>query len=134
MAFVYSFPDIKCTLVIPAIGTIYLGADAGRAGIVTVRLLKTATVNGTLADAYYRTTASGRAHGNGTFRIKDISKADGDGDDIGCYNVAFAKFADVTYAKEGGEMVWTFHCGRIHHILGPIANYSGELSYVAPDP
>lgn len=166
MAFVYSFPDIKCTLVIPAIGTIYLGAGsgyteggmtvamvedkntmtvgadgqvmhslhAGRAGIVTVRLLKTATVNGTLADAYYRTTASGRAHGNGTFRIKDISKESGDGDDIGCYDVAFAKFADVTYAKEGGEMVWTFHCGRIHHILGPIANYSGELSYVAPDP
>jgi hypothetical protein len=165
MAWVYSFPDVKCTLVLTGIGTIYLGAGsgytdgglsitmvedkstmttgadgqvmhslhAGRAGIVAIRLLKTATVNGTLSDAYYLTTASGKAHGNGTFRIKDISKEAGDGDDIGCYDVAFAKFADLTYAKEGGEMVWTFHCGRIHHILGPKANYSGELSYVAPD-
>jgi hypothetical protein len=165
MATVYSFPDIKMTIVITGVGTIYLGSGAGhmeggisiamvedkntmtvgadgqvmhslhsgKAGIVTVRLLKTAPVNGTLSDAYYVTTASGRAHGRGTIHIKDISKADGDGDNIDCYDVAFAKFADVNYAKEGGEMVWTFHCGRVHHTLGPVANYNGELTSTSPD-
>jgi hypothetical protein len=156
----YSFPDITLSLYIPKVGDIYLGAGtghteggltiamtedkntmtvgadgqvmhslhAGVSGMVTIRLLKTATANGTISDAYHKTTVDGASHGQAKISMWDVSRADGDF--IDCTQVAFAKYADLTYGKEGGEMVWTFHCGQIKQRLGPKPVYTnGAVTY-----
>lgn len=102
--------------------TMTLGADgsgmhslhAAKSGTVTVRLLKTSQVNGQLAEMYGFQTKSSANHGQNTITIRDVAR----GDTITCQQCAFKKFPDLTFAKDGGTVEWTFDAIVIDQQLG----------------
>src|SRR5215467_2524526 len=104
----------KSTMTIGADGQVMHSLHAGKGSNVTVRLLKTSPTNQILSQMYARDTSASGLYGNNTISVRDQTL----NDVIVCQQCAFAKFADVTYAKEGGEMVWTFHAGITDFILG----------------
>src|SRR3954462_4534193 len=104
----------KNTMSIGAGGEVMHSLHAGKSGTVTVRVQKTAPVNRQLSEMYANDTVRSGLHGRNVIVIRDLSR----GDMITCRDVAYAKFADITYAKDGGEMVWTFHSGIIDFDLG----------------
>lgn len=104
----------KSTMTIGADGTVMHSLHAGKSAMVTVRLLKTSPINGRLSSMYASDCANSQSFGNNTISIRDMAR----NDVIVCQQCAWAKFADITYAKEGGEMTWTFHAGIVDFILG----------------
>jgi hypothetical protein len=104
----------KNTMTIGADGEVMHSLHSSKSGTITIRHLKTSPTEALLSAMYAVDTASGFAHGKNTISIRDLSR----GDVITAREVAFAKFADITYAKDGGEMVWTFHAGKIDFVLG----------------
>lgn len=101
-------------MTVGADGSVMHSLKGDRSGTVTVRLLKTSTINAALQALYnYQTTSSSR-HGQNTITIRDVAR----GDTITCQKVAFAKNASKTYAGDGGIMEWTFHAGTISALLG----------------
>ena len=87
---------------------------AGKGANLTVRLLKTSPTNAQLSAMYGLDTVLSQSHGLNTISIRDMAR----NDVIVCQQCAFAKFPDMTYAKEGGEMVWGFHAGIVDFKLG----------------
>ena len=104
----------KNTMTIGASGEGMHSLHAGKAATLTCRFLKTSPVNAQLSAMYAADTIGGATHGRNTISVRDLAR----GDVITCQEVAFAKFADITYAKDGGEQVWTFHCVRTDFVLG----------------
>jgi hypothetical protein len=104
----------KSTMTIGADGAVMHSLHAGKGATVSVRLLKTSPTNQLLSSMYARDTSSSGVYGFNTISVRDLQL----NDVVVCQQCAFAKFADVTYAKEGGEMVWTFHAGVTDFILG----------------
>lgn len=110
----------KSTMTIGADGNVMHSLHAGKGATVTIRLLKTSPTNAKLSQMYADDTGTvgnpqGTAnHGQNQISIRDLQR----NDVITCQYCAFAKFPDTTYAKEGGEMVWTFHAGIVDFILG----------------
>ena len=110
----------KSTMTIGADGCVMHSLHAGKGATITVRLLKTSPTNAQLSQMYADDTGTrgnprGTAnHGTNEISIRDMQR----NDVINCQQCAFAKFPDMTYAKEGGEMVWTFHAGVVDFILG----------------
>ena len=106
----------KNTMTIGADGEAMHSLHSGKSGTVTVRLLKTSPTNAILSDVYARQTnqSGGRFHGQNVILIKDTMR----GDTITCLEVAFSRMSEITYAKEGGEVTWVFHCAKIDFILG----------------
>lgn len=104
------------------INTLSVGADGGwmhslsadRSGTVTVRLLKTSTVNAQLQTMLNYQATSSAYHGRNTITIRDVAR----GDTITCTGVAFAKPPPLTYAAQGGNNEWVFHAGKIERQLG----------------
>lgn len=104
----------KSTMTIGADGQVMHSLHAGKGANITIRLLKTSPTNQILSQMYSRDTSASSLYGFNTISIRDQQL----NDVVQCQQCAFAKFADVTYAKEGGEMVWTFHSGITDFILG----------------
>jgi hypothetical protein len=104
----------KNTMTVGADGEVMHSLHSGKSGTITIRHLKTSPTEALLSAMYALDTASGRSHGQNTISIRDLAR----GDVITAREVAFAKFADITFAKDGGEMVWTFHAGKIDFVLG----------------
>lgn len=104
----------KSTLTVGADGGWMHSLSADKSGTITVRLLKTSTVNAQLAALYDLQTASAALHGRNTITIRDVVR----GDTITCAGVAFAKAPPLTYAKDGGTVEWVFSAGRIDRQLG----------------
>lgn len=104
----------KSTMTIGADGCVMHSLHAGKGANVTVRMLKTSPTNSILSQMYKGDTTNSGEHGQNTISIRDLQR----NDVITAQQCAFAKFADVTYAKDGGEMVWTFHAGIVDFDLG----------------
>lgn len=104
----------KSTMTIGADGAVMHSLHAGKGANVTVRLLKTSPTNQLLSTMYALDTSASGVYGFNTISVRDLQL----NDVVVCQQCAFAKFADVTYAREGGEMVWTFHSGITDFILG----------------
>ena len=104
----------KSTMTIGADGAVMHSLHAGKGANVTVRLLKTSPTNQLLSQMYALDTSGSGVYGFNTISVRDLQL----NDVVVCQQCAFAKFADITYAKEGGEMVWTFHAGITDFILG----------------
>lgn len=87
---------------------------ASDACTLTVRLLKTSSVNAQLMIMYDLQSASSSLWGQNVFTIVDSGRND--------YTViqaaAFKKKPTITYAKEGGMMEWTFDGISANSILG----------------
>jgi hypothetical protein len=99
----------KNTMTIGADGSVMHSLHAGKSGTITVRLLKTSPTNKRLSDMYAVQTVSAALHGKNTIVVNDLAR----GDVITCSQVAFEKFSDITFAKEGGMNTWTFQAGVI---------------------
>ena len=110
----------KSTMTIGADGCVMHSLHAGKGATITIRLLKTSPTNALLSQMYAMDTGTAgnpqatANHGQNQISIRDLQR----NDVITCQQCAFAKFPDVTYAKEGGEMVWTFHAGVVDFVLG----------------
>jgi hypothetical protein len=104
----------KNSMTIGADAGVMHNLHAGKSGTVTIRLLKTSPDNLRFSAAYAAQTESAANHGQNTITIRNPAL----GDHITCRECAFSKFADITYGKDGGEMVWTFHAGKIDFDLG----------------
>ena len=142
---VYSFLDSYCAIVGPNgavslgpgaataeegitvamtedVNTMQIGADgegqhslhAGQSGTLTIRLLKTSPQNRALGQMYFLDRTSSLTHGRNVITIRDNAR----GDTITAQQVAFARFAEITYGKDAGMNVWTFHAIKIHQDLG----------------
>jgi hypothetical protein len=109
-----TFAEDKSSMTIGGGGEGMHNLHAGKSGSATVRLLKISATNALLSAMYALDTASGRSHGQNTISVRDLARGDTGTLEL----VAFAKFPDVTYAKEGGEMSWLFHSVRIDFKLG----------------
>ncbi|AHX12941.1 hypothetical protein CH75_06520 [Dyella jiangningensis] len=104
----------KNTMTIGADGTPMHSLHAGKAGTVTVRLLKTSPVNAQLQAMYDLQSVSSAVWGQNVISINNKAS----GDNIGCRYVAFKKVPNNTYAKDGGTNEWVFDAGAIDSILG----------------
>lgn len=109
-----SMIEDKNTMMVGADGGVMHSMHAGRAGTITVRLLKTSASNKQLSDLYRFQTSSPANHGNNTLTIRDTVR----GDTIVAQKVAFRKMPDNAFAKTGNVMEWAFDCGVIDTILG----------------
>jgi len=103
----------KDTMTLGADGTLMHSLHAAIAGRITIRLLKTSPTNGFLSQLYNTQTVSAAFHGQNTISIQDKAR----GDTITGSQMAFMRFPNVVYAKEGNIMEWAFG-GLINQQLG----------------
>lgn len=109
-----SFMDDKATLTMGAGSDGMHSLHAGKAGTVTVRLLKTSPVNALLSAAYNAQTASSIVYGQNTINLRNVAT----GDNIIARQCGFRKHPDINYQKDGGTMEWVFNAIKIDVILG----------------
>lgn len=107
-----SFRDDKSTLTMGADGSWMHSLHAAKDGTVTVRLLKNSPVNAILSGLYNFQQTSSKLWGQNTLVVTSSV-----GDVITCTGGAFKKAPDVTYAKEGQAMEWTFDFGSVSEVL-----------------
>lgn len=106
--------DDKNSKVIGADGEGMHSLHAGKAGKVTVRLLKTSPTNAKLQQMYSLQTSSSALHGRNTITVTDVAR----GDLVVARECAFVKFPDLGYAKDGAMQEWVFDAIKVDQKLG----------------
>lgn len=109
-----SMLEDRNTMMVGADGGVMHSLHAGRAGSITVRLLKTSPANKQLMDLYRFQTSTPANHGSNTLTVRDTMR----GDVVVAQKVAFRKIPDNSYAKAGNILEWVFDCGIIDEKLG----------------
>ncbi|MEH5098984.1 DUF3277 family protein [Atlantibacter hermannii] len=104
----------KNTMTIGADGEVMHSLHAGKAGTITVTLLKTSPTNKKLSLAYNAQSQSSALWGNNVFVIRNSAS----GDITAARSCAFQKQPDHANAKEGGTVSWVFDAGKIDQLLG----------------
>lgn len=144
VAVAYSFSDVTCTISGPG-GTIVLSdansADEGisvamtedqstmtggagigvmhslhasRRGRVVVRLLKNSPVNAMLMAMQKRQFGNAALHGQNVISVRMPYWLE----DYACTQVAFVRYPDNGYSKDGNTLEWLFDAGYIDPTLG----------------
>ncbi|GAB2938266.1 phage structural protein [Hafnia psychrotolerans] len=106
--------EAKNTMTVGADGEIMHSLHAGKAGTVTVTLLKTSPVNKKLSLAYNAQSQSSALWGNNVFVVRNSAS----GDLATIRSSAFQKHPDFANAKEGGTVAWVFDGGKVDELLG----------------
>ncbi|MCC8364916.1 DUF3277 family protein [Xenorhabdus sp. PB61.4] len=106
--------ESKSTMTTGADGEVMHSLHAGKAGTVTVTLLKTSPANAKLMMMYNAQQFSSATWGNNLILIRNKVS----GDTIAARSVAFQKIPDISNAKVGNTNSWVFDCGKIDTILG----------------
>ncbi|MRT14848.1 DUF3277 family protein [Enterobacteriaceae bacterium RIT711] len=106
--------EAKNTMTIGADGEVMHSLHAGKAGTVTITLLKTSPVNKKLSLAYNAQSQSSATWGNNVIVIRNSAS----GDISTIRSCAFQKQPDFNNAKEGGTVAWVFDGGKIDQLLG----------------
>ncbi|MFG1260029.1 phage protein [Xanthobacter flavus] len=109
-----AFVEDKSTMTIGSDGGGMHSLHAGKAGTITVRLLKTSPVNKQLTDLYRFQTSSPANHGQNLIRVVDTVR----GDVVIAQQCAFRKMSDNNWAKVGNVLEWVFDCISIDEKLG----------------
>ena len=104
----------KNTMTAGADGSIMHSLHASNAGRVTVRCLKTGTVNALLSKMFNYQTSASAYHGQNVITIRNPQT----GDNTTASQAAFTKKPDNTNAAEGGMIEWVFDCGVVVELLG----------------
>jgi len=102
------------TMTIGADGSGMHSLSANTASTVTIRLLKTSPTNAQLMQMYQTQRKSSAAWGKNTITVRDVVR----GDNITLTEVAFKKVPSNTYAKEGGNLEWTFDAINTNNLVG----------------
>ncbi len=106
--------EAKNTMTVGADGEVMHSLHAGKAGTITVVLLKTSPVNKKLSLAYNAQSLSSALWGNNVIVIRNRAS----GDITTARTVAFQKQPDHANAKVGATVSWVFDCGKIDQTLG----------------
>ena len=106
--------EAKNTMTIGADGEVMHSLHAGKAGTITITLLKTSPVNKKLSLAYNAQSLSSALWGNNVIVIRNRAS----GDTTTARSVAFQKQPDHANAKVGTTVSWVFDCGKIDQMLG----------------
>ncbi|NMP26847.1 DUF3277 family protein [Rahnella sp. SAP-1] len=106
--------EAKNTMTVGADGEVMHSMHAGKAGSLTVNLLKTSPVNKKLSLAYNAQSQSSALWGNNVFVIRNHVS----GDTTTIRSAAFQKQPDHANAKVAGMVAWVFDGGKIDQILG----------------
>lgn len=103
----------KDLMTVGADGSVMHSLRASNAARISIRFLKTSPVNALLSALYNFQRTSAINWGQNVLVISDVIR----GDVIASAQCAFAKQANVTYAKDAGMMEWSF-LGTVDEILG----------------
>jgi Protein of unknown function (DUF3277) len=103
----------KTTMSVGADGAIMHSLHAGRGADIVVRLQKTSPVNAQLSLLYQTQAASSALWGKNTLAISDTAR----GDVVAATDIAFARHAPITYAKDANMNEWSFR-GAVTQLLG----------------
>ncbi|HHY0812922.1 MULTISPECIES: DUF3277 family protein [Enterobacteriaceae] len=106
--------EAKNTMTVGADGEVMHSLHAGKAGTITVTLLKTSPVNKKLSLAYNAQSLSSSLWGNNVILVRNHVS----GDTTVARTVAFQKQPDHANAKVGATVSWVFDCGKIDQTLG----------------
>lgn len=106
--------EAKNTMTVGADGEVMHSLHAGKAGTVTVTLLKTSPVNKKLSLAYNAQSQSSALWGNNVFVVRNSAS----GDLVTIRSAAFQKQPDFANAKDGGTLAWVFDGGKVDELLG----------------
>ncbi|MFS7244470.1 MULTISPECIES: DUF3277 family protein [Rahnella] len=106
--------EAKNTMTVGADGEVMHSLHAGKAGTVTVTLLKTSPVNKKLSLAYNAQSQSSALWGNNVFVVRNSAS----GDLVTIRSSAFQKQPDFANAKDGGTVAWVFDGGKVDELLG----------------
>ena len=87
----------RSKMTVGADGSVMHSLLGDKSGTVSVKLLKTSSVNAALQIMYNLQTTTGAQHG---------------------MNCAFAKQPAITYGTDAGAVEWTFNAGSISFLLG----------------
>lgn len=110
-----SFVEDKNTMTTGAGGDVMHSLHAGKAGQITVRLLKTSPVNQKLSALYnLQTNGGGSLHGLNLITVRDTAR----GDVVIGREAAFKKHPDLSFAKVGNTVEWVFDVGKLDEMLG----------------
>jgi hypothetical protein len=104
----------KNTMTIGGGGAGMHSLHASKAGMVTIRLLKTSPTNKLLNALYNFQAQSSTNWGQNLITIQDMAR----GDNITAADCAFKKQAPVAFAKDGNVMEWVFDSIAIDEQLG----------------
>jgi hypothetical protein len=110
----FEMEEDKDTMTVGADGEAMHSLHAGKAGKITIRLLKTSPVNQQLSQLYHFQTTSSANHGQNVITGNDIARGDSH---VG-RQAAFAKFPTVGYSKDGPMNEWVFNVGKLTMQLG----------------
>lgn len=108
------FEEDKDTMTIGAGGSVMHSLHAGKAGKVSVRLLKTSPTNQLLNQLYNFQTTSSVNHGQNVITFRDTAR----GDVINARESGFMKHPTIVYSKDGPMNEWVFNVGRLDITLG----------------
>lgn len=106
--------EAKNTMTVGADGEVMHSLHAGKAGTVTVTLLKISPVNKKLSLAYNAQSRSSALWGNNVFVVRNSAS----GDLVTIRSAAFQKQPDFANAKDGGTVSWVFDGGKVDELLG----------------
>ncbi|MDE9432792.1 DUF3277 family protein [Xenorhabdus bovienii] len=106
--------EAKNTMTLSADGEVMHSLHAGKAGTITVTLLKTSPANAKLMLMYNAQQFSSATWGNNAILIRNKAS----GDTTAARSVAFQKIPDISNAKVGNTVSWVFDCGKIDTMLG----------------
>lgn len=95
-------------------GSVMHSLHAAQHGIVTVRLLKTSPTNALLMALYNYQRSSPANWGQNNIVVRDAARGDG----TSALTCAFKKVPDLSYAKDGNLLEWSFDAGQIDSVLG----------------
>jgi hypothetical protein len=108
-----SFEDDKNTTTTGADGSIMQSLHASQTGEIVVTLLKTSPVNQLLEKMFNFQRNSAANWGQNVIRVHDSVR----GDVVTGRQMAFTKFPDNAWAKDGNTLEWRFK-GVVNEILG----------------
>jgi hypothetical protein len=110
----FEMMEDKNQMTVGADGSVMHSLHAGKAGTITARLLKTSPINALLMACYdFQTTAS-TLWGTGIIVIRQVAASD----IATARQCAFKRAPNMTYAKDGGTVEWSWDAGKIDRILG----------------
>ncbi|MFV8849587.1 DUF3277 family protein [Serratia fonticola] len=106
--------EAKNTMTIGADGEVMQSLHAGKAGTITVTLLKTSPTNAKLSAMYAAQSLSSATWGNNVIVVRNSAS----NDLCSARVVAFQKIPDWQNAKDGGTVAWVFDAGKVDQLLG----------------
>lgn len=111
---VVAMSEAKNTMTTGADGEGMHSLHAGKAGTVTVNLLKTSPLNKKLSIMYNAQQLSSALWGNNVIVVRNTSS----GDLVTARGCAFQKQPDFSNGKVAGIVAWVFDCIKIDELLG----------------